>query len=173
MGFSSGPESKDTSNTIIKHTERIVETPVFKEVIVEKPVFKPVTVEVPSYTKKEIEVQSVKVVENIHTITVDRVKYEEVVIERPVYKEVVIERVTYKDKIVEVIQKVPKIEYVVEFVKVEKVEIVPVAKEIEVPHIITRTVYVDRPVYQDRIFIREKFQYKCESCGHVHEEVKT
>jgi hypothetical protein len=40
MGFAKGPDNQEQVNTVVKHTERIVETPVFKEIVVEKPVYR-------------------------------------------------------------------------------------------------------------------------------------
>jgi len=46
--------------TNVKVIEKVVETPIFKEVEVEKPVFKEVFVDVPVYKKVEIEDQRLR-----------------------------------------------------------------------------------------------------------------
>ena len=76
MGFAKGKD-QDQTNTIVKHTERIVETPVFKEIIVEKPVYRDVVIERPVYQDRKIEVVQVtqKVKEEVTVVAVDRVKY--------------------------------------------------------------------------------------------------
>ena len=93
-------------------------------------------------------------------------------IDRHVYRDVPIDRPIIKDVIKEVVQTVPKIIYQDQYIQVPKIEFVTTVKQIEVPEIVSRTIYVDRPVYQDRIFIREKYKFTCAKCGHIHEEDK-
>lgn len=172
MGLAKGDSGGDTQNKVIHHTEKIVETPVYKEVIIERPVYKDVIVERAVFVNKQVEVTNVSVKEEVKVIQVPQVQFHSVDVEVPKYHTRDVYDTVLKQKLVEYEVKVPKIIYVDELVKVQKVVIEEVKKYIEVPVVVDKTVYIDRPVYQDRIIIREKTRFKCEKCGHQHEEMR-
>lgn len=169
MGLARG-EQGDSKNIVIKHTEHIVEKPVFVEKVIniERPVFK--DVEVTRAVIRDVDV--VKEVPRVvyKDVFAERVVYKDVEVTRPVYRDVVIERPVFKDVIIERTQEVVRPVFKDEIIKVQKVVFEEVVKTIEVPVINHKTVYVDKPMFQERIVVKTLEQGVCAKCGHVHEQ---
>lgn len=169
-GFAAGKAKDETKNVAVKHTEYVVERPIFKDKVIEvpRPVFIDRQVQDVKVTtvEKTVEVPVIKYVD----VFVSRPVYVDVKVDRPVFVDVPVERPVLKNVVVEVAHKVPKFVEDVQLVKVDKVELVEHKKVIDVPVIAHRTVYVDKPVLQERVIQVTKKQFVCEKCGHIHEE---
>lgn len=171
MGFATGPKDRTREEKTVTIIKKVVERPVFKDVVIERPIFKERIVENVTIIEKEVIIEKPVIKEVEKIVEVPRIIYKDVVVERPVYKTVEVTQANIVTRTQEVVHTVPKIKYVDEIVKVPRIKYIEEERIVIVPKIVHKTVYVEKPVINTRIIEETRRQFKCEKCGHVHEEV--